>query len=221
LVLGKHYWDVPVINGINVNKTTLDELIALCSSIPAYGACVHSLMVGISPEANTLEQAFGGQKPQETFEVGAKEIKGVFNMFTTKNSVPDMVSLGGFGVNVSIESLTRLVQLVEGKKVSTRFPTVCLLDNPVKQVADKAGMTDILIKAGISIGMDDFLKGKGITGSDFSNNPVASANRLGLKTLVFMDAKSCHYIGNQEIEPVLKNLDDCVKIALAGKMEVK
>jgi len=40
-----------------------------------------------------------------------------------------------------------------------------------------------------------------------------------LNTLVFMDAKSCHYIGNQDIEPVLKNIDDCIKIALTGKME--
>lgn len=221
ITLGKNYWDVPVINGIDVNKTNVDELVALCSTIPAYGACVHSLMVGVSPEAYTVEQAFGGKKPLQTYTVGAKEIKSVFNMFSTKKTVPDMVSLGGFGVNVSIESLYKLARLVEGKKVSSKFPTVCLVDNPVKQVADKSGITEILTKAGILIGLGDYFKGKGVTTSDFSNNPVTSANRLGLKTLVFMDAKSCHYIGNQEIEPVLKSLEDCVKIALAGKMEVR
>jgi hypothetical protein len=34
-----------------------------------------------------------------------------------------------------------------------------------------------------------------------------------------MDAKSCHYIGNQDIEPVLKNVEDCCRIALTGKIE--
>ena len=45
------------------------------------------------------------------------------------------------------------------------------------------------------------------------------ARIFGLNTIVFMEAKSCHYIGNQEIEPVLKNLEDCVKIAVSGKIE--
>ena len=131
-----------------------------------------------------------------------------------------MVSLGGFGVNVSVETLYKLAHLLEGKKVSQKFPTVALIDGPVKTVADKSGITDILQKAGVMIGLGDYLKGRGVDAAGFSNNPVTSANRLGLKTLVFMDAKSCHYIGNQEIEPVLKNVEDCVKIAISGKMEV-
>lgn len=217
--LGTHYWDVPVINGVDVNKTTEDMLIAFCSTIPAYGACVHSLMVGISPEARTLEQAFGGNKPLETYIVGEKELKSVYERFSSDKDVPDMVSLGGFGVNLSVENLYKLAKLVEGKKVSDRFPTVALIDGPVKQVSDAAGITDILKKAGIMIGMGDYLKSRGIDAGDFSNNPVAGANRMGLKTLVFIDAKSCHYIGNQEIQPVLKNLEDSIKIALSGRME--
>ena len=217
--LGTHYWDVPVISGIDTADITNDDLVAFCSTIPAYGAVVHSLLVGVSPEALKLEQAFGGKKPIETYTVGQKEIQSVFEAFSTKKSVPDMVSIGGFGVNVSVENTYKLAKLVAGKKVSTKFPTVALIDGPVRTVADRVGITDTLRKAGIMVGMDEYLKGRGITGADFSNNPVTAAKRLGLNTLVFFDAKSCHYIGNQEIEPVLKNLEDCVKIALTGKME--
>jgi predicted aconitase len=218
--LGTHYWDVPVITGIDTSKVSDDDLVAFCSTIPAYGAVVHSLLVGISPEAITEKQAFGGKKPIEKYTVGKKEMQSVFDTFTSKKNVPDMVSIGGFGVNVSIENMYKLAALIEGKKVSTKFPTVCLVDGPVKQVCDKVGITDTLKKAGILIGLEDYLKTKdGVTGSDFSNNPVTAAKRLGLNTLVFFDAKSCHYIGNQEIEPVLKNLEDCVKIALSGKIE--
>ncbi len=218
--LGTHYWDVPVITGVDTSKVSDDDLVAFCSTIPAYGSVVHSLLVGISPEAHTIEQAFGGKKPIDTYTVGPKEMQSVFDRFSTKKTVPDMVSIGGFGVNVSIENTYKLASLVEGKKVSTKFPTVALIDGPVRQIADKVGITDTLRKAGIMIGLEEYLKGKqGITGSDFSNNPVTAAKRLGLNTLVFYDAKSCHYIGNQEIEPVLKNLEDCVKIALSGKIE--
>jgi len=219
--LGTHYWDVPVINGINSFDVKNDHLVAICSSIPAYGACVHSLLVGVSPEAHTPEQAFGGKKPKETFIVGEKELQSIYDMFSTTKKEPDMISLGGFGVNLSVESLYKLVSLLEGKKVSDKFPTVALIDGPVRTVADRMGLSDILRNAGVVIGMDSYLKERGIEGADFSNNPVMSAKRLGLNTLVFMDAKSCHYIGNQEIEPVLKNIDDCVKIALTGNMEVQ
>ena len=212
---------MPVIDGIDTADITNDDLVAFCSTIPAYGAVVHSLLVGISPEAHTLEQAFGGKKPIETYIVGQKEIQSVFDAFSTRKKVPDMVSIGGFGVNVSVENTYKLAKLVAGKKVSTRFPTVALIDGPVRTVADRVGITATLRKAGIMVGLNEYLKGRSIEAVDYSNNPVTAAKRLGLNTLVFFDAKSCHYIGNQEIEPVLKNLEDCVKIALTGNMEGK
>ena len=65
--LGKNYWDVPVINGINPADVTNDDLVLFSTSIPSYGAVVHSLLVGVSPEGRTLEEAFGGNKPKETY----------------------------------------------------------------------------------------------------------------------------------------------------------
>jgi hypothetical protein len=131
-----------------------------------------------------------------------------------------MISIGGFGTNVSIKDMYKLDQLVAGKKVTTKFPTICMVDGPVKDICDKIGLNARLKKAGVQIGLEEYLKGKpGITGTDFSNNPVMAAKKLGLDTLVFFDAKSCHYIGNQDIQPVLKNLEDCVKIAVSGKIE--
>jgi len=219
--LGKNYWDVPVINGIKPADITHDELVAICSSIPSYGACVHSLLVGVSPEARTLEEAFGGRKPKEKFIVGPKELQGVYDTFSTSKEKPDMVSIGGFGVNLSIENVLKLASLLEGKKVSEDFPTVALIDGPVRAVADRTGISDILRAAGVRLSMEEVFKERGIDGAEFFNYPVICAKRMGWNTLVFADAKSCHYIGNQDIEPVLKHVEDCVKIALSGRMEVR
>jgi len=219
--LSKHYWDVPVINGIKPADVTHDELIAFSSSIPSYGACVHSLLVGISPEARTLEEAFGGEKPKEKFVVGPKEMKGVYDTFSTSKEKPDMVSIGGFGVNVSIKDVYKLAKLLEGKKVSQDFPTVALIDGPVRTVADRIGLSDIIRAAGVKLGMDEVLGERGVKGEEYAHYPVIIAKRMGWNTLVFIDAKSCHYIGQQEIEPVLKHIEECVKIALTGSMEVR
>ena len=218
--LGTHYWDVPVITGIDPANVSDDDLVAFSCCVPAYGAVVHSLMVGVSPEAQTLEMAFGGNKPIEKYTVGKKEMQWVYDRFSTKRSVPDMISFGGFGTNVSLKDMYKLDRLFAGKKVSTKFPTVVMVDGPVKEVCDKIGLNARLEKTGVQIGLEKYLRTKeGVSGSDFSNNPVTAAKRLGLNTLVFYDAKSCHYIGNQDIQPVLKTIEDCVKIAVSGKIE--
>jgi predicted aconitase len=217
--LGTHYWDVPVINGIDREDITHDNLVTFCSSIPAYGAVVHSLMVGVSPEARTLEEAFGGAKPKETCTVGPGELQSVYDLFSTKKTEPDMVSLGGFGGDVSLGYVYKLAQALEGKKVTNKFPMVAMIGGTVLTIAERIGLIDTIKKAGVYVGMEGYLKERGEEGADFSNNPVTAARRMGLNTLVFMDAKSCHYIGNQDIEPVLKSIDDCIKIALTGNME--
>jgi predicted aconitase len=217
--LGKNYWDVPVINGISPDDVTNDELVAFCASIPSYGACVHSLLVGISPEGRTLEQAFAGGTPKETFVVGPKELQSVYDTFSTTKQKPDMISLGGFGVNLSIQAAYTLAKLLEGKKVSEDFPTFAAIDGPVRRVADKIGITDILRRAGVKLDMAELFQERGVDTAGWAQNAVISAKTMGWNTLVFADAKSCHYIGNQDIEPVLKHIDECVKIAVTGAIE--
>ena len=89
----------------------------------------------------------------------------------------------------------------------------------MREVADRSGITDILKKAGVRLTMKELFEERGVAAERVRNNPVVSASHMGWKTLVFLDAKSCHYIGNQDIEPVLKNVEDCVRIALTGRIE--
>ena len=218
--LGTHYWDIPVINGVGPDEVTNDDLDTFSSSVPAYGACVHSLLVGISPEARTLEQAFAGAKPKQTFVVGSEELNGVYKTFSAVEEKPDMISVGGFGVNVSIDTVMKLVNLLEGKKVSEDFPTVIALDGPVKLTADGMGLTDKLRKAGVMIGMNEFMEAHNGDTSNLTSSPVMSAKRYGLKNIVFTDAKTCHYIENQGVNSVLKHIEEVAKIAISGRIEV-
>jgi len=146
-------------------------------------------------------------------------LKGVYDTFSTSKEKPDMVSFGGFGVNLSIRTIYKMASLLEGKKVSGDFPTVAFVDGLVRGVADRTGITDILKKAGVRLTMKEIFEEKGIAAEGFANNPVVSAKQMGWNTLVFLDAKSCHYIGNQDIEPVLKSVEECCRIALTGRME--
>ena len=112
-----------------------------------------------------------------------------------------------------------MAALLRGKKVSKDFPSVAAIDGPVRAVADRTGITEILKSAGVKLSVKEIFQERGISAEGFGNNPVVSAKQMGWNTLGFLDAKSCHYIGNQDIEPVLKNVDDCVRIALTGTIE--
>jgi oligopeptide transport system ATP-binding protein len=114
---------------------------------------------------------------------------------------------------------------IRGAKIAMIFQEPMTSLNPVLTIGQQ--LTEMLVLH-LKMSGDDARKRAiellgmvGIPAADFSNNPVTSAKRLGLNTLVFCDAKSCHYTANQDIQTVLKSLDDCVKIALAGKMEVR
>jgi cis-L-3-hydroxyproline dehydratase len=207
--LNKRYWDVPVLSGLNRDTISHENIVAFCSTIASYGACNHFLMDGISPEAHTLEQAFGGRKPLDTFVVGDKEIQSVYAAFAPTGQKPDCVSLfAGGGVSL----LYRLVRLVKGKKVSREIPLYFPMDAPTRYVADHFGLTKILEEAGVQFGP--------VT---YNGKPVdlwTGAKKSGIRCVVSDSAKNTHYVTQQGIEMILLPFDKCVKVALAGKLEV-
>ncbi len=207
--LNRRFWDVPVLTGINRDTTLYEDIVGFCSTIASYGACNHFLIEGISAEARTLEEAFGGKKPIETFTVGDKEIQSVYNTFASSGQKPDCVSLFAGG---GVAALYRLVRLVQGKKVSQEIPLFFPMDAPTRHVADTYGLTKILLDAGVQLGP-----------ATYNGKPVdlwTGAKKSGIRAVVTDSAKNTHYVTQQEIEMVLLPFEKCVKTALAGKLEV-
>ena len=207
--LNRHYWDVPVLTGIDRDTVMYENIISFCSTIASYGACNHFLIEGISPEARTLDDAFGGEKPGETFEVGDKQIKEVYDTFAPSGKKPDCVSLFAGG---GVAQLYRLIKLVQGKKVSKEIPLYFPMDVPTRYVADTYGLTGILQEAGVQLGP-----------MTYNGKPVdlwTAGKKSGLRAVVTDSTKNAHYVTQQEIEMILLPFEKCVKVALAGKLEV-
>jgi cis-L-3-hydroxyproline dehydratase len=207
--LNRRFWDVPVLTGLSPDKVMYEDLVSFCSTVASYGSCNHFLIEGISPEARTLKEAFGGQKPLETFNVGDKEIQGVYDTFSGSGQKPDCVSLFAGG---GVSQLYRLARLVGGKKVSKEIPLFYPMDVPTRYIADTYGLTKILQDAGVQLGP--------VT---YNGKPVdlwTKAKNSGLRSVVTDSTKNAHYVTQQEIEMVLLPFEKCVKTALAGRLEV-
>ncbi|MEA3457586.1 MAG: aconitase X [Candidatus Thermoplasmatota archaeon] len=96
-LMGKIAGDkIPVIQGLEA-KPTEDQLKALGAAGASSGAVALFHIVGVTPEAPTLEAAFQGKKPQTVFRITMEKLHSAWNDLTTgQGSKLDMVALAYF-----------------------------------------------------------------------------------------------------------------------------
>ena len=211
--LSTHYWDVPVLTGIDPLGISSDDIISFCATLNSPGSITHWLIEGLSPEGRTLEDALGGAKPQHSFVVGAKEMKSVFDKYPPMGGKPDIVTLR---FPLTVQRLYEVARLFEGKKVHKDISFAVDLSLSAKLVGENFGVTKILEDAGVFVGE----KQGQVMWHGRLVDPWVDAKREGIRTMVTDSLKDCNAIGNQEVDMVLlPSLEKIVNVALTGRLE--
>jgi predicted aconitase len=178
------------------------------------GSITHFLIEGLSPEGRTLKQALGGKKPKETFAVGPKEMKEIYDTWPPTGNNPDIVTLR---FPLTVQRLYDVVRLVEGKQVHKDVSFAVDLTLAAKMVAERFGLRKVLETAGVFVAQvqgNVMWKGRII-------DPWTQARQEGVRTMVTDSLKDCNAISQQEIDLVLlPSLEKIVNVALTGKLEV-
>ena len=203
--LGKNVIDkIPVIDGFSV-KPTEDQLKALCAGGASAGAIAMFHIIGITPEAQTIEEAFQGKKPEESKEITMTEIKNAKNeLTTTKNNKPDIIALGS--PHFSIEEFKKLNPLIEKQKCHPDTIFVVSCSREVRDNADKKGYIQTLKNFGGKLTVDTCIL----------TSPMIPKN---IKTLMTNSAKFAYYSpGLLGTEVAFGQLKDCVISAIKGKI---
>lgn len=212
--LSAHYWDVPVLTGIKPTAVSSDDIMSFCASMNNPGSITHFLIEGLSPEGPTLKQALGGKKPKETFAVGPKQMKEIYDIWPPTGNKPDIVTLR---FPLTVQRLYEVVRLVEGKRVHPDVSFAVDLTLVAKMVAERFGLRKILESAGVFVAATQgnvMWKGRII-------DPWTQARNEGVRTMVTDSLKDCNAISQQEIDLVLlPSLEAIVNTALTGKLEV-
>ena len=190
----------------NMVDATTSKIVKFNAALNTGGSVPMYHIPGVTPEAQTVELAFNGKQPRETYVLGEAELKAAYEKI---NYLPvedvDFVSLGCPHYNMV--DLWRVAQLLEGKTCKVR---TWIMTSPwLYDHAKAQGLVKIFEDAGATL----------LTGSC----PAAMGMPDGIKTVAMDSAKQSYYITGRYSTPenplhvCYGSKEDCVQTALTGK----
>lgn len=162
-------------------------------------------LVGITPEAPTLEAALGPNTPVETFTYGEAERRRVYETLNSRARDPnvDYVMLGC--PHAALEQIEEICRLLEGKRISANVRLWIFTSRAVRAVADAKGYSRIIRDAG------------GVLITD-TCSAIGQAVPPGTKVAALDSAKQVHYLpAIMGIEAWFGSTADCINAALTGR----
>jgi predicted aconitase len=168
----------------------VEQLKSFCASIATYGGTALFHMPGITPEAERYAA------PTEKITIRQADIEAVITEMNDPAEEVDFVSLGC--PHLSLREIARIAELLEGKQVTKEFWITTA--RPTKQIADKAGYTQIIEAAGAKFAADTCC--------------VVAPIQGRFKTLATDSAKACYYgYAKNGFKIIYKSFDDVVREA--------
>jgi predicted aconitase len=203
------YYAVPVFTGFR-RPPLADELKQLGCALASYGSMGMFHMVGVTPQANSLEEAFGGSVPSgvECMMIGDAEIEAVYRGFDLGGGDARLVVFSG--PQLSLFEMKQLSELFAGRQVASGTSCFVTTSNGVISAARKLGYMQPLEDAGVAVL-------EGVCFYILQNlSPMREAN--GWRNMVSNSAKIVNIIGAHRFNTILRRTADCVEIACTGRL---
>ena len=191
------------------SRMTMEQCKYLLSPMPVSGGCALCHLVGVTPEAATLEQALQGRSAEETVIVSSRDIDEVRErLCTARTEQPDLVVLGC--PHLTISELEMAATALADRKVRAGVRLMLATANPIRQLAREAGFVDKIEEAG----------------GEFSNICVSVGNPLayltGAKVVMTNSSRAAHYIQrmtNWKVKIIYADTADCLAAATEGSRQ--
>ena len=195
---------IPVIAG--VKHATFDQLKALGAASAASGSVALYHMVGVTPEARTLEEALGGRAPAERIPVGKREIARTMEQMSTGQGGPvDVVGVGC--PHASIDQMRRYAALLRGKRVHTGVALWICTNTVVEEMARRMGYAEVIEQSGARL----------MVGTCHNDCPLGA---WGFRRLVTDSGKFAYYTPTTVgTECVFASTEACIQAAITGRVE--
>jgi len=162
-------------------------------------------LVGVTPEAETLEQALGARLPLEFIPYGKAEQRRTYEELNSKarDTNVDFVMLGC--PHAALEQLREIAGLLDGKRLSENCKLWVFTSRAIKVEAEASGYVGVIRAAG------------GVVLTDTCSS-IAQAVPPGTKVVALDSAKQTHYLpAIMGIQAWFGTTADCINAALTGR----
>lgn len=195
---------VPVVEGVG-KLPNLSRLKHFGAAASSSGGVEMYHLVGVTPEALTAEQAFGGNVPVQHFVYGVREQREAWDKLnsTGRETAVDYVMLGC--PHYTIEQIWEASRLLEGRKVHENCELWIFTPLAIKSLADRNGYTKIIEDAGGHLMTD-------------SCSAMSRAAPKGTRVVALDSAKQAHYLpAILGVQAWFGSLDECIDAACTGQ----
>lgn len=204
-LVGKHAGElVPVIDGL-MEAPSLEDLKNFCAAVATSGAVGMFHIVGVTPEAPTVEAALGGQEPQKTLNVSLADLMHTTDGLSTgSGNKLDLVVMGS--PHFTLGDCAELAELVRGKKRNAKVDVLITTNRMVLEEATREGWAEMIAAFGGRFSTDNCLC---MLNSDMFSNEM--------QTVMTNSGKFAHYgPGLIRRGVYFGSMSDCVESAVAG-----
>lgn len=204
----QNYFSVPVFVGVETSPTA-DDLKHLGASLASYGSIGMFHMVGVTPEAKTVEDALGGKEPSDTVTVTDRDLEDLYAGYDIGDGSSNLVVFSG--PQLSLLELKTLSELLEGRKVKEGTSLIITTNRGYKAAGEKLGYLDKIEEAGGTV----------LEGVCFYILDSIARMRVenGWENLVTNSAKLANIIAAHRYNPILRRTEECVEVAVTGRIE--
>lgn len=193
---------IPVFVGLP-NHVSPEDLRNLGAQLNTSGAYDMYHIVGFTPEASTLEEAFGGKEPARKVVITNEDLEAILQEISLEGN--RKIDFAMFGCpHFTLEEVKHIANRLEEQTMKAEM--WILTSSHVKEMADRMGLTEIIEKAGGFIVPDTC-----------PDQPCWK--RLDGKIGITESPKCAYYPQKRGIFFVIRDLDTCIDAAIAGEVK--
>jgi predicted aconitase len=196
--------EVPAIAGLTVQPTS-DQLKALSAGAASSGDVALFHLIGITPEASTMQAAFGSHPPRREITLTLAELRQTRD--TLSSATGDVVDVVAFGSpHCSLSECRQLATLMQGQRAANGVQVFITTSRAVRELLAKSGDLATLEAFGAEVTADTCIV-------------VAPLVKPGARVLMTNSAKYAHYgPGLLGVGSVFGSMEECVESATKGRV---
>jgi len=197
---------VPVVEGVRA-RPDLERLKHFGAAASSSGGVEMYHLVGITPEAPSVEVAFGGRAPRESLVYGDAERRATLEKInaTASETKVDYVMLGC--PHYTLAQLREAARLLAGRRVHADCALWIFTPRAIKAAADAEGTTQAIEAAGGQVMTD-------------SCSAMSRAAPKGTRVVALDSAKQAHYLpAILGVQAWFGSTADCIEAACSGRWQ--